>query len=177
MTIKNIKQTFRFPAFALLGDSLPKELTSLIPAGDQDAIMAQVTPDIAEKLGAFGVKSPTDLVLVETTLGIFLFDCYILGAVTPNTPMGKHISAKYAQELAQLLERDEFTIPDYALEAIRKTLSVENLWNRIQATAYITDKEDTKRFLTLSSQGISYYHNILSAAAESVYDQTLHGVG
>jgi hypothetical protein len=173
MATKNIIQAFRFPAFALCGDIFPKEMTPFFQTGEQEKIAELMTPELAEVLANVGAKSPTDLVTVNVTLGAFLFDCYLTGVNVPNTPMGKHIASKRAQELAQSFDKDEFELPDYAITAVRNVLTNDNLWAKILVTGLIEKGDDQKHPIPLSSAGAAYYNQILSAAAELVYDPDL----
>lgn len=174
MLIKNVSQVCKFPLFSLIGQSLPQELTALLGGNDKEAIDAATTPEVVTMLEAFDATSVMDLADIETTLGMFLFDCYLAGVVTPSTPMGNHIATKRAQELAATFEKDEFDLPDYAVKGIRNTLTDDALWNKISVTAFSRSKDgETKRFLTLSARGISAFHQVLSAATEALYDPEL----
>ena len=173
MATKNTTQLFRFPTFALCGDVFPKEMTQHFQSNNQDAIAELMTPELSEIVSGFGSKSPTDLVSVEVSLGTFLFDCYLAGVTVPNTPMGKHIASKRSQELAQLFDKEEFELPDYASVAVRNTLTNDNLWAKILVTGFVVKSDGTKNPIPLSSTGASYYNQILSAAADLIYDPEL----
>jgi len=174
MTIKNNSQVCKFPIFSLIGQSLPQDLVALLGGSDKAAIDAATTPEVTEMLKGFEAESVVDLVDIETSLGAFLFDCYLAGVTTPSTPMGTHIASKRAQELASIFEKEEFDIPDYARLAIRNTLTTDALWAKISVTSFSKSKDgETKRFLTLSSRGVNAYHEIMSAATEALYDPEL----
>jgi hypothetical protein len=205
--MKNVSQTINFPVSALTPTKLADDVNELaqqlriaksaLEARNENTtpeeaevltnkvndverqLRAGLTPENLKELAFFGASLPIDGVLVSMRLGNVFFDLYQRMTPEPTAPLQKAIHKKRGMELAELLDKDEFELPSYAVPALRKALMDETFWDTVSLHVWVDlpaetpDAEKLKRFFTINSKGTIYFTDVLTAAAEALYTDEL----
>lgn len=139
---------------------------------------AATSDKLKTELEHFGATALSDDVNVNMQLGTAMFDIYSRLTPEPQAPLAKLIWRKKSMELAEVFDANEFTIPDYAMGAIRRALLDESVWSSLSLSAWVDlvpgDGGAIRRqYFSVSPKGVRYFHKILEAAAEMVYTEEL----
>jgi hypothetical protein len=142
------------------------------------ALLAQLPEQNKKELEHFGAKSVFETVAVSIKLGTLLFDLYSMLTAKPEAPLGQLIWQKRNMELAEAVDKDEFELPSWSVNAIRRALLDDETWKKANISAYVSlpaegDAEPLKRFFTMKSMGAQFYGEVMQAAAEALYTDDL----
>lgn len=186
--MKNIVQSHKFMASNLVPDKIPDDLLKevndvlaltrkadkteeeqAVVDAKQAALIEKCPPAFVKQINKIGAKYPTDVVEVYMSLGDFFFDLYSVAAPRPESPLGKRSAAKKLQDLSEALFKDDFEVPDYAVEPIKRALGTDSIWAKMNVTVYVKVGE-AKEYFTITARGANLYHEILNAATQAFED-------
>lgn len=203
---ENITESVRFPAYSLLKSEINAELKSLVfkvrsqrqtvealkTSGAETAEheknlasfaeeLSQGTPESFHKeMEFYGIGSLADDIDVKMKLGSLLFDLYIHMSPEPASPLGKLVWKKKLMELAEMLDKPEGVVPEWACEPVTRALSDDSIWSKTQLTAWVEvpgpegATEPLKRFFPINPNGAAFFQKVLTAAAEALYNPSVH---
>jgi hypothetical protein len=187
--MKNITQSVVFPVSTILTKPVPSELKEAFltwgeiqddteRAAKRKELLGLMPKELKEEVESFGAELPYDSIVINMKLGMLFMDCYLARVKPTESPLGRLVFQKKAQELAQELNKEEFEIPEWAQEPIRVALYDENVWKTVSPTVWVDvaqepEKEPTKKHFTLNSRGANFFNQIISAASEAVYNSEL----
>lgn len=157
--MKNLTQTVSFKAFAIIPPSESVDLYKKNPS----AVIDDKTRKQLDHIGAETVNSDIG---VSLTVGSFLFDLYATHTPKPEAPLLIHLFNKKMSEFAEILNKDEFDVPGEILECAKKVLADSELWKKTVVATYVSVGEE-KRTIAMTSQGISYFGQILNQVIEA----------
>jgi len=179
---ENIRQTIRFNALQAMSRDLTPEQKKIVneitTKGDEDgpenrenALLALLDEKQKEELKTLGVESPLDKVDVHLRLGNLLFDMYQHNVKFPSAPMAKRVEENRRNQFVEILNADEFEVPEEVVNAARDVMSDDSKWAGVRVHAWIdTDEKDTKIFLPMSGKGLGFYKDIINAALDLIDD-------
>jgi hypothetical protein len=181
--MKNTHQIVKFPVSAIIASPLSNEARSLIDLalkGDVEAkasLDAQIDPKVAKELAFFHCLSLADVVDVNVCLGTLLFDVYMCSTPEPVSPLSKLVFQKRNAELAESLDKDEISVPDFAKKTIQKTMMDDAAWSKTTFNAWVVfrgeDGKDLKKYFPISAQGVRFFNTVVASAAEALYEEGL----
>lgn len=185
--MRNVSQLVSFPAASMTQAELPEDIKamciSLVTAQDltedqirerRAEILSAMPEQLKKELSFYGAELPTDKIQVGMKAGTLLFDAYIAATKQPEAPLAKHLHKKRVMELAEMLNSEEFEVPEWAVPGIKSVLEDDQAWKRLQPTAWIEvgtnseTGESQKKHFTLTSQGANFFSDVLSAAIQAV---------
>jgi hypothetical protein len=182
--MKNTIQTVRFPVSSVISSPLSNEIRQLVDLalkGDTEAkasLDAQTDPKVLKELAFFGCLSLVDIVSISANLGTMLFDVYMSNTPEPQSPLSKLVYQKRNAELAEMLDKEEIEVPDFAKKTIQKTMLDDTAWSKTTFNAWLdVTAEDTgktlKRYFPMSSYGIKFFNEVVNSAALALYEEGL----
>lgn len=181
--MKNVTQTIKFPALAICSTQSPTELTKAIAElhlarakkeevdeaeikAAEEKVRANTPEQLRAELDAMQVALPGDMIDLTMSVGSLIFDTYMHVVKPPQAPLARHLYQKRCQDLAELLDKDEFELPDYAKGAVKQCLSSEPIWAQLNASVWSEiDSKDgkVKRFTPINSKGVNYFNEVVNA--------------
>ena len=172
--MKNIKQTVKFPAYALVSEKIPDEVMNVLMNQeklDKEEVKKKAIELLPKKtkeaLNKVGAELPNDPVDVTLSLGSFFFDMYMTTAKTPEAPLARHVFQKKSMELASIVDQEEFALPDFAVGYIRSAMMEERDWKRANVSVSVKSGEEFL-FIPVRSEAANYFSEIMNAAVQAV---------
>jgi len=188
--MKNTHQVVGFPAQVLVKTPVPKEVQELqlnlvksiqsdSPPTEADEkkkrleIAEKLPENLKSELDQFGVLLPMDKVQVHMKLGTFFFDLFLSYNPAPLAPLAKFSYQKKCQDLAAILDADEFELPAEVAVAANAILGDDAAWGRFQAVVWVEaeaeeGKEAVKKYLELNKDGINFFQHVINSAIQSL---------
>lgn len=187
--MKNIEQTVVIPAWHILRNQAPKEIMEEIQEiisssyeSEESFLKAKndffnkLPKETQKELAGYGILLPTDNLEIRIKLGSFLFDMFCCSEKSPTAPLAKLVYQKRLMELADFLQKDEISIPEYAIGPIKQTMLNEKDWNAaaIVASVVVHSKDNegdtVYKDISLTSIGAGLFNDIINAAANLMMD-------
>lgn len=126
------------------------------------------------------VDYPHEVLELRLKLGHVLFELYEKGTPKPDAPILLRSYNKRMQELADVLNSDEFEIPDDVKSAALDIMSDNDKWKSFGASAYVQKiHEDDKkevRSISINHKGVEFFDKVLNELTNIlVGDETKEG--
>lgn len=179
--MRNITQNIKFMACNIIPEKLSPELASdlvdVIAAENnktdkqtlldkKENLLKRCSNQIVAQLNSIGAKYPSDRVEVYMNLSDFLFDLYAASAPKPESPLGKKLADKKLHDLSEVLNSDEFNLPDWSLEPIRRSLSTDSIWTKMNVSVYVKVNNE-KKYFSINTKGANNFNEVLDAATSA----------
>ena len=187
--IKNLTESFTFPAASLLSSDLPKEYATLVASyiTEQDdskkaefrTLVVNATPkEIKADLDRYGVELPSDKLVVTLQLKDLLFDLYTANLKSPAAPLARKLLEKRVGEVAEALSKPEFVVPQDAKGYILRALNDDETWSKMQVSGAVSkpaDPEDAPTVsITIRAEFIArFFPKIINAAVSAFLEEEL----
>lgn len=183
--VKNITETIKVPVSFLVdmkdvSDDAKKALIDYVQMLDgeekskkREELISMMPEKFLEEAKLLGASLPTDVIDLHMKLGDFLFMIFAHNFKPVQAPLAIKRHEKRLGELADILSKDEFDVPEDVKKTVSSVMSDEEKWKESQFSAFIEvgegDQKEVK-YLGLTSMGANFFTKIINAAIEAVGD-------
>jgi len=181
--IKNTKETIYLPSMVFLTKAEIDQIKHLEPRllghsllsqsnqkdkADQEKIniINEIPQNIKERLAVYGSQLPTDKVPLTMSIGEFFYNIYVSHSVKPEAPLAAKKYEKKVQEYAELLDNEEFDIPEDMKAVLLDVLNNNDKWTQTRFGVMV--ETVPPKYITITSKGVLGFNQILVETEEAL---------